>query len=35
MRGVYGINSAIGKILIVKREVMPGRSTLLDEVIGF
>ena len=27
MRRVYGIGSAIGKILIVKREVMPGRST--------
>jgi L-lactate utilization protein LutC len=37
LRGVYGIGSAIGKILIVKREAMPGRSTLilLDEVIGF
>ena len=37
MRGAYGIGSAIGKILIVKREVAPGRSTviLLDEVIGF
>ena len=37
MRRVYGIGSAIGKILIVKREAMPGRSTLilLDDVIGF
>jgi hypothetical protein len=37
MRSVYGIGSAIGKILIVKREAMPGRSSLilLDEVIGF
>jgi L-lactate utilization protein LutC len=37
MRGVYGMGSAIGKILIVKREVAPGRSTVifLDEVIGF
>jgi hypothetical protein len=37
MRGLYGIGSAIGKILIVKREVMPGRSTLilLDDLIGF
>ena len=37
MRRAYGIGSAIGKILIVKREVMPGRSTLilLDDVIGF
>ena len=37
MRGVYGMGSAIGKILIIKREVMPGRSTLilLDDVIGF
>lgn len=37
MRGVYGIGSAIGKILIVEREAMPGRSTviLLDQVIGF
>ena len=37
MRRAYGIGSAIGKILIVRREVMPGRSTLilLDEVIGF
>jgi L-lactate utilization protein LutC len=37
MRSVYGIGSAIGKILIVKREAMAGRSNLilLDEVIGF
>jgi hypothetical protein len=37
MRGVYGIGSAIGKILIVRREAAPGRSTviLLGEVIGF
>ena len=37
MRSVYSIGSAIGKILIVKREAMPGRSSLilLDEVIGF
>jgi L-lactate utilization protein LutC len=37
MRSVYGIGSAIGKILIVKREAMPGRSSLilLDEAIGF
>jgi L-lactate utilization protein LutC len=37
MRGVYGMGSAIGKILIIKREVMPGRSTLilLEDVIGF
>ena len=37
MRSVYGMGSAIGKILIVRREVMPGRSTLilLEDVIGF
>jgi L-lactate utilization protein LutC len=37
LRSLYGIGSAIGKILIVKREVAQGRSTLilLDEVIGF
>jgi L-lactate utilization protein LutC len=37
MRGAYGMGSAIGKILIVKREFMPGRSTLilLEEAIGF
>jgi L-lactate utilization protein LutC len=37
MRSVYGIGSAIGKILIVEREAMPGRSTLilLEEAIGF
>ena len=37
MRGVYGIGSAIGKILIVKREAMPGRSIiiLLEDLIGF
>ena len=37
MRTVYGIGSAIGKILIVKREATLGRSSLilLDEVIGF
>jgi hypothetical protein len=37
MRSVYGIGSAIGKILIVKREVLAGRSTvvLLEDRIGF
>jgi hypothetical protein len=37
MRGLYGIGSSVGKILIIKREAMPGRSTLilLDEPIGF
>jgi L-lactate utilization protein LutC len=37
MRGLYGIDSAINKILIAKREFMPGRSTviLLEEAIGF
>jgi L-lactate utilization protein LutC len=37
MRNTYGIGSTIGKILIVKREAFPGRSSLilLDEVIGF
>ena len=37
LRSVYGIGSAIGKILIVEREAFPGRSTviLLDEAIGF
>jgi L-lactate utilization protein LutC len=37
MRSTYGIGSAIGKILIVKREAFPGRSSLilLNEVLGF
>jgi hypothetical protein len=37
MRGLYGIGSQIGKILIVKREVAKVRSSviLLNEAIGF
>jgi hypothetical protein len=33
----YGIHSSIGKILIIRREAMPGRSTLilLEDQIGF
>ena len=30
MRDVYGMGSAVGKILIVKREVAPGRSTVIS-----
>jgi hypothetical protein len=37
MRGLYGIGSQTGKILIVKREVAKGRSSviLLNDAIGF
>jgi hypothetical protein len=37
LRAIYGIGSAVAKVLIVKREAMPGRSTviLLQEAIGF
>jgi L-lactate utilization protein LutC len=33
----YGINSAVNKVLIVNREVVPGRITVVfvDEVLGF
>ena len=33
----YGINSAVNKVLIINREVVPGRITvvLVDEVLGF
>ena len=33
----YGINSGINKVLIINREVVPGRITvvLVDEVLGF
>jgi hypothetical protein len=33
----YGINSAVNKVLIISREVVPGRITVVfvDEVLGF
>jgi hypothetical protein len=33
----YGINSAVNKVLIINREVVPGRITVVfvDEVLGF
>jgi hypothetical protein len=33
----YGINSAVNKVLIINREVIPGRITVVfvDEVLGF
>jgi len=33
----YGIHSAVNKVLIIKREITPGRITvvLVDEVLGF
>jgi hypothetical protein len=33
----YGIHSAVNKILIINREIVPGRMTvvLVDEVLGF
>jgi len=36
-QAAYGINSAVNKILIINREVVPGRITvvLVDEAIGF
>ena len=36
-QAAYGINSAVNKILIINREVVPGRVTvvLVDEAIGF
>jgi bisphosphoglycerate-independent phosphoglycerate mutase (AlkP superfamily) len=36
-QAAYGINSAVNKVLIINREVAPGRITvvLVDEVLGF
>jgi len=33
----YGIHSAVNKVLIINREITPGRITvvLVDEVLGF
>jgi hypothetical protein len=33
----YGIHSGVNKVLIINREIVPGRITvvLVDEVIGF
>ena len=33
----YGIHSAVNKVLIINREIVPGRITvvLVDEVLGF
>jgi hypothetical protein len=35
--GAYGVHSAINKVAIVNREIMPGRITvvLVDEALGF
>jgi LUD domain len=36
-QAAYGIHSAIGKVLIINREITPGRITVVfvDEVLGF
>jgi hypothetical protein len=36
-QAAYGINSAVNKVLIINREITPGRITvvLVDEVLGF
>ena len=36
-RAAYGIRSGVNKILIINREIVPGRITvvLVDEVLGF
>jgi hypothetical protein len=36
-QAAYGINSAVNKLLIINREIVPGRITvvLVDEVLGF
>jgi hypothetical protein len=36
-RAAYGVQSGVNKLLIVNREVQPGRITivLVDEVLGF
>ena len=36
-RAAYGIHSAVNKVLIINREVVPGRITVVfvDEVLGF
>jgi hypothetical protein len=36
-QAAYGINSAVNKLLIINREVVPGRITVVfvDEVLGF
>ncbi|TME21678.1 MAG: hypothetical protein E6I68_10760, partial [Chloroflexi bacterium] len=36
-QAAYGISSAVNKILIINREIIPGRITvvLVDEVLGF
>jgi hypothetical protein len=33
----YGVHSGVNKVLIINREVVPGRNTvvLVDEVLGF
>jgi len=33
----YGIHSAVNKVLVINREITPGRITvvLVDEVLGF
>jgi hypothetical protein len=36
-QAAYGIHSAVNKVLIINREITPGRITvvLVDEVLGF
>jgi len=36
-QAAYGIRSAVNKILVINREIVPGRITvvLVDEVLGF
>ena len=36
-QAAYGIHSGVNKVLIINREIVPGRITvvLVDEVLGF
>jgi len=36
-QAAYGIRSAVNKVLIINREIVPGRITVVfvDEVLGF
>jgi hypothetical protein len=37
VQGAYGVHSGVNKVLIINREITPGRITvvLVDEVLGF
>jgi len=36
-QAAYGVNSSVNKVVVINREVKPGRITVvfIDEVIGF